>query len=80
LSEVAQSRRQAVEVFVEVKQSPGVFLIDPAPYFCPDGASCLIAERGHALYSDANHLSVYGALWSQPMLDPLFDSLSRFAP
>jgi hypothetical protein len=29
------------------------------------------------LYSDGNHLSMFGSLWSQAMLDPFFSSIVR---
>jgi peptidoglycan/LPS O-acetylase OafA/YrhL len=73
--DIEERRRAAATVFAEYVGAPGVFFIDPAKIFCPNKTPCLISESGHALYSDGNHLSVFGALWSQFMLDPFFNSL-----
>jgi peptidoglycan/LPS O-acetylase OafA/YrhL len=73
--DIEARRRDAHDVFAQYVGSPGVFFIDPAAVFCPDETPCQIAAQGHALYSDGNHLSVFGALWSQRMLDPFFLSL-----
>jgi peptidoglycan/LPS O-acetylase OafA/YrhL len=73
--DVEERRRAAHSVFAEYVSSPGVFFVDPAKVFCPNETPCQIAAGGHALYSDGNHLSVFGALWSQHMLDPFFYSL-----
>ena len=73
--DVEQLRRAAHDVFAEYVSSPGIFFVDPAQVFCPNETRCQIAASGRALYSDGNHLSVFGALWSQHMLDPFFYSL-----
>jgi len=73
--DVEEQRRAAHNVFAEYVSSPGIFLVDPAKVFCPNATPCQIAASGHALYSDGNHLSVFGAMWSQHMLDPFFYSL-----
>lgn len=73
-----ETRRAAAEsVFAQFRNSPQVAFIDPAERFCPARSPCLIAADGRALYSDGNHLSVFGALWSQAMLDPFFSSIVR---
>jgi peptidoglycan/LPS O-acetylase OafA/YrhL len=75
--EIENRRALADAVFAEYRDSTGVSVIDPAEKFCPDKSPCLIAAEGHALYSDGNHLSVFGSLWSQRMLDPFFSSIVR---
>jgi peptidoglycan/LPS O-acetylase OafA/YrhL len=75
--DIEQRRAQAATVFADFRDSRGVSFIDPAEKFCPDESPCLIAAEGHALYTDGNHLSVYGAIWSQGMLDPFFSSIVR---
>jgi peptidoglycan/LPS O-acetylase OafA/YrhL len=75
--DIEKRRALADAVFAEYRDSPGVSVIDPAEKFCPDKSPCLIAAEGHALYSDGNHLSVFGSLWSQQMLDPFFSSIVR---
>jgi peptidoglycan/LPS O-acetylase OafA/YrhL len=78
--DIEKRRRAAATVFADYEESPGVFFIDPAQIFCPNKTPCQIAANGHALYSDGNHLSVFGALWSRPMLDPFFRSLNASSP
>jgi peptidoglycan/LPS O-acetylase OafA/YrhL len=78
--DIEERRRAAATVFAAYLGSAGVFFIDPAQIFCPNKTPCLIAASGHALYSDGNHLSVFGALWSQFMLDPFFTSLKAASP
>ena len=75
--DIASRRGAAEAVFAEYRNSPDVSFIDPAEKFCPNESPCSIAALGHALYSDGNHLSVFGALWSQAMLDPFFSSIVR---
>jgi peptidoglycan/LPS O-acetylase OafA/YrhL len=73
-----EKRRAAAEtVFAQYREPPRVSFIDPAEEFCPAKSPCLIAAEGRALYSDGNHLSVFGSLWSQAMLDPFFSSIIR---
>ena len=78
-SQVEARRLTADEVFDELAPSLGASVIDPAERFCPDKTPCLIAAQGRSLYSDGNHLSVFGARWSQRMLDPFFSSTIRSA-
>ncbi len=75
-----EARRSAANEVIELGEAtpgvatPGISIIDPAGKFCPDGDPCAIAAEGRALYSDGNHLSVYGARWSQSVLDGFFNS------
>lgn len=78
-AEVEARRRTADEVFDALAPALGASVIDPAELFCPNMTPCLIAEAGRSLYADGNHLSVFGALWSQRMLDPFFSSTIRSA-
>jgi peptidoglycan/LPS O-acetylase OafA/YrhL len=75
--DVEVRRDEASTVFADFRDTRGVSFIDPAEKFCPEESACLIAAEGHALYADGNHLSVYGAIWSQRMLDPFFSSIVR---
>jgi peptidoglycan/LPS O-acetylase OafA/YrhL len=73
-----EKRRAAAEtVFAQYRVPPQASFIDPAEEFCPAKSPCLIAAEGRALYSDGNHLSEFGSLWSQAMLDPFFSSIVR---
>lgn len=48
-------------------------LLDPFPFFEEDGIY-LMAKDGKPLYSDRDHLSVFGADRLRPLLEPLFES------
>jgi peptidoglycan/LPS O-acetylase OafA/YrhL len=76
-ADIERRRAAATSVFAQFRDSPQVSFIDPAEQFCPHHSPCLIAAAGRALYSDGNHLSVFGSLWSQDMLDPFFSSIVR---
>jgi peptidoglycan/LPS O-acetylase OafA/YrhL len=66
-------RRGAIDaVFDDVAKSYPLHFIDPADKFCPDKKTCLIAADGQPLYMDNTHLSSYGALWSEDMLNAFF--------
>ena len=71
-------RRSFIDtVFDEAAKSIPLHFIDPADKFCPDKKRCLIAADGRPLYMDNSHLSSYGALWSQDMLQPFFGFLQQ---
>jgi peptidoglycan/LPS O-acetylase OafA/YrhL len=76
-ADIEKRRAQADAIFAEFRDSPEVSFIDPGETFCPDQSPCLIAAQGRALYSDGHHLSVFGSLWSQKMLDAFFSSTIR---
>src|SRR5271167_840521 len=76
-ADIEKRRAEADAVFMRFRNSPAVSFIDPAQVFCAGNSPCLMAVQGRALYSDGNHLSVFGSLWSQGMLDPFFSSIVR---
>jgi peptidoglycan/LPS O-acetylase OafA/YrhL len=76
-ADIEKRRAEADAIFAEFRDSPEVSFIDPGETFCPGNSPCLIAAQGHALYSDGNHLSLFGSLWSQKMLDAFFSSTVR---
>jgi peptidoglycan/LPS O-acetylase OafA/YrhL len=76
-SQIEARRAAAESIFEDFRRSPGVSFIDPAEKFCPGKSPCLIAVDGHSLYADGNHLSVFGSVWSQAMLDPFFNSTAQ---
>lgn len=50
--------------------------IDPLPLFCPDGQPyCEIEREGESLYSDNDHLSIYGSKYIAPVFDPVFKAM-----
>ncbi len=72
------NRRSFVDaVFAEAAQSYPLHFIDPADKFCPQKKNCLLVSGGQSLYMDNSHLSPYGALWSEDMLEPFFKSIQR---
>ena len=74
-ADIMQRRSFIDGVFDNAAKSIPLHFIDPADKFCPDKKHCLIAADGQPLYMDNSHLSSYGALWSQDMLQPFFESL-----
>lgn len=48
-------------------------LLDPAGLFSNAQGLCRVATGGHALYTDASHISVQGALLLRPLLSPVFN-------
>ena len=76
-ADIMQRRSFIDTVFDEAAKSIPLHFIDPADKFCPDKKRCLIAADGRPLYMDNSHLSSYGALWSQDMLQPFFGFLQQ---
>jgi peptidoglycan/LPS O-acetylase OafA/YrhL len=53
--------------------------IDPVTVLCPEGEPrCHLEADGRSLYSDYNHVSVYGAKVLEPLFIPMFDILYRY--
>lgn len=51
-------------------------VLDPMPFFCPEGAKfCEIEKDGESLYSDNDHLSIYGSRYLAPVFEPFFKSM-----
>lgn len=73
--EILKRRSFIDAVFSETAARYPLNFIDPAEQFCPQRKTCLLTSENHSLYSDSSHLSHYGALWSQNMLQPFFKSL-----
>lgn len=73
----AEPQRQwhAPVVAVLMAEDPA-HVIDPFPFFCPEGAEyCEIERDGEPLYGDNDHLSIYGSRALAPLFDPFFDSM-----
>lgn len=52
------------------------YALDPLPMFCPQGAKfCEIEHEGEPLYSDNDHLSIYGAKYIAPVFEPFFKAM-----
>jgi peptidoglycan/LPS O-acetylase OafA/YrhL len=50
--------------------------VDPKDRLCP-AAQCLYRENGEPMYRDSNHLSIIGARWAAPAIEPCFTPLER---
>lgn len=70
--DLAQHRRDQRYDEEAFAQLPAVHTFDPAPLLCPDSGACLMFANGRSLYFDAGHLSVDGASFVAPALEPLF--------
>lgn len=54
-----------------IAQRSGLKVVDPKDVLCPSD-SCLYKADDRSLYFDDSHLSVYGALYVAPTLEPCF--------
>jgi peptidoglycan/LPS O-acetylase OafA/YrhL len=52
----------------------GVKILDPTPYLCKDGR-CYGSQNGRPLYSDDDHLSLFGNKLLEPMFAEVFQAL-----
>jgi peptidoglycan/LPS O-acetylase OafA/YrhL len=65
--------RGVVEKF-KARTTLNLQYVDVAKTICPDGKNCAITDRdGHILYTDADHLSIYGALLIVPQFLSIID-------
>jgi hypothetical protein len=74
-ADIIARRRFVDQVFESAAKTTPLHFIDPADKFCPSKAACLISVDGQSLYTDNTHLTTYGALWSEDMLEPFFRAL-----
>lgn len=57
---------------------PFTRFIDVAGILCPQPeATCLMEKDGYSLYRDSNHLSVRGIMYTSPLLDGMFKTMSE---
>jgi peptidoglycan/LPS O-acetylase OafA/YrhL len=76
LAQHRRDQRYNEEVFA---RTPGIRTFDLAPRLCPNAGTCLMFLNGRSLYFDTSHLSVVGADYVAPALDPLFARIARSA-
>lgn len=50
----------------------GVQILDPVPYLCADGTSCISEYKGRPIYVDDDHISEYG----NRLLIPMFEKIN----
>jgi peptidoglycan/LPS O-acetylase OafA/YrhL len=70
--EQVEKRRAPIETAFATLDTSAASFIDPVPFFCADGKECIVAVNGRALYKDDSHLTVYGAMWSKSVFEPVF--------
>lgn len=56
-----------INMMEQAAQQCGAKLLDPVPYLCPDGKSCLGSKDGQPLYMDDNHLNKLGDSYLIPL-------------
>ena len=66
-----QRNRELDSVFEQLSKL-GVPVLDPAPYFLNGDGLYGVVQAGEILYTDGDHLSVFGAMLLAPMFEPLF--------
>jgi peptidoglycan/LPS O-acetylase OafA/YrhL len=64
----------ALAILARVAKDTGAPLVDPRIRFC-DESGCRIAEHGHTLYFDRQHLSPLGSSVAGKAFEPLLDAL-----
>lgn len=74
-ADILKRRQPTNEAFQDFRNKAQVSFIDPANKLCPGHKTCMIADQGHSLYRDNNHLSVYGSFWIEDTLNPFFKTL-----
>lgn len=63
-------------VVAVLRASNSTRVIDPMPFFCPDhDGYCRIELNGYSLYSDNDHLSIYGSQQLAPLFAPFFAAM-----
>lgn len=66
VSEVARREALSLGILGRMAEREGVTLVDPVALICAD--SCPIADDGHLLYRDTNHLTRYASERYVPLL------------
>ncbi len=65
------ARGAEVDPFIQTLKGTEVVVIDMAPLFCAS-ADCITTLNDKPLYMDANHLSLDGARYVEPLFEPYF--------
>ena len=74
LAQHLRDQHYADDIFAQTR---GIETFDTAPLLCPNGGACLMFLNGRSLYFDTSHLSVVGADYIAPALDPMFMRIER---
>jgi peptidoglycan/LPS O-acetylase OafA/YrhL len=75
--DLAQHRRDQRYDEQVFSHTSGIRTFDAAPLLCPNWGTCLMFVNGRSLYFDTSHLSVVGADYVAPALDPMFTRIER---
>jgi hypothetical protein len=59
----------------QISKMRGVNILDPTPFFFPQGDYSILATNGLSLYKDEDHVSPIGARMLRPLFDPIFNRL-----
>lgn len=65
------AQKPSTDLIAALAAKYGLGLIDPASVLC-EGTHCAIARDGHPIYFDAGHVTLYAALHSAGLFEPVF--------
>jgi hypothetical protein len=68
------SRAVDMDHFVAENKNSRLVIADPILMMCPE-EKCIAARDGHSLYFDTGHVSVHGANYLAPLIEPFFKEL-----
>lgn len=78
-SKFQSKNRWILSFFQKLAKKFPLHILRPDALLCGT-TSCPVAQAGHPLFFDDNHLSVYGALMTSSLYDDIFDSTPAVAP
>jgi peptidoglycan/LPS O-acetylase OafA/YrhL len=70
--DLAQHRLDQRYAEAAFRNFPGLQVVDLSAMLCERAGTCVMFHGGQSLYFDDNHLSLLGAQYIEPELDPLF--------
>ena len=73
LDEYRQEMQVQDPIFAGVDaKAPSVTVLDPTQLFATSSGRCRVAQGGEALYWDADHVNIAGAMMLRPLFGPIF--------
>ncbi len=70
-AQAREAQKGSTDLIEALRLEYGFGVIDPATVLC-DGLHCAVEKNGHSLYFDAGHVTLYAALNSAGLFDPIF--------
>ena len=70
-AQAREAQKDSTDLIEALRIQYGFEVIDPAAVLC-DGVHCAVERNGHALYFDAGHVTLYAALNSAGLFEPVF--------